>query len=94
MWKKVPNKFLYPLYEVVLCVMNISSIIRYEKTTPYSYKFMLVGSFLLGISSHMYGYININGIVSPFGKGITMLAEYGGQYLIMHGSLHHSNLQN
>lgn len=94
LWNLVPNQILYLFYELILCIMGIFSLMRYEITTSYSFKFMLLGTILLGISHSSSGYIKFKEISSSFGKGISMLLYYSGQYILMHGAIHHSNLQN
>jgi uncharacterized membrane protein YhhN len=89
-----PNKVLFPIYGATLAAMTISAAKRYEYTTPYSFGFILVGGILFGISDNILGYLKMNQIKSDFGRMIIMLTYYSGQYLIMHGSLHHSNLQH
>ena len=74
--------------------MTISAMRRYENTTPYSFGFIIVGSLLFGISDNLLGFLKFNHIKTDFGRMIIMLTYYTAQYLIMHGSLHHSNLQH
>ena len=93
-WNLMPNKVLYIVYGGFVYLMNACSLLRYEKTTPLSFRFMGIGAFLFLLSFNLGGYMKFQGIHSHFGKGIVMLAYYSGQYLIMHGALHHSNLQN
>ena len=90
----MPNKVLYIAYGGCVFFMNVLALLRYEKTTPFSFRFVGIGAFLFLLSFNLGGYMKFNGIGSNFGKGIVMLAYYSGQYLIMHGALHHSNLQN
>ena len=93
LWDKFPNRVLFISYAFVLLLMNIFSINRYEKTTPYSYWFMAVGAVLFGLSDNLLGYLKFNNIPSDLGRAGVMLLYYSGQYLLMHGAMHHSNLQ-
>ena len=89
---KMPNRVLFPLYGIALALMVCSSIKRYEFTTPYSLGFVIAGSLLFAISDNLLGFLKFNEIKSDFARMIIMLSYYAGQYLIMHGGLHHSNL--
>lgn len=94
LWNVMPNKFLYTTYSLVLCLMTLLSVKRYEITTPYSFGFTLIGGLLFGISDNLLGLLKFNHVQSHIGRGFIMLFYYGGQYLIMHGAMHHSNLQH
>lgn len=91
---KMPSKILFPLYGVALGLMLTCALRRYEFTTPYSFGFTIVGSLLFAISDNLLGFLKFNEIKTDIGRMIIMLTYYAGQYLIMHGSLHHSNLQH
>lgn len=94
LWNVMPNKFLFTLYGFVLCLMNIFSTKRYEITTPYSFGFSVAGAILFGLSDNLLALLKFNQISSNLGRGIIMLFYYSGQYLLMHGAMHHSNLQH
>lgn len=94
MWDVLPSKILFPFYGGVVCLNAVVAVLRYEKTTPYSYLFILVGSLLFGISDSLLGFLKFNHIHTSLGRAVIMLTYYSAQYLIMHGSLHHSNLQH
>jgi hypothetical protein len=89
-----PNKILFPIYGFILAIMNISAMKRYESTTPYSFGFILVGSLLFGVSDNILGFLKFNHYKTDIGRMLIMLTYYASQYIIMHGSLHHSNLQH
>jgi hypothetical protein len=72
--------------------MTIFSVKRYEITTPLSYKYTIVGAILFGLSDNLLAFLKFNGISTHFGRGMVMLLYYGGQYLIMHGTVYQSNL--
>lgn len=93
LWDKFPNRILFVSYCFVLLLMNILSINRYNKTTPYSYWFMAVGAVSFGISDNILGFLKFNGISSHLGRALVMLFYYAAQFLLMHGAMHHSNLQ-
>lgn len=38
--------------------------------------------------------LKFNGINTKVGRGFVMLFYYSAQYLLMHGAMHHSNLQH
>lgn len=90
----MPNRILFPLYGLVLCLMNIFAIGRYEKTTPNSFNFVVLGAVLFGISDNLLAFLKFNKIYSDLGRGAVMLFYYSGQYFLMHGAIHHSNLQH
>lgn len=90
----MPNKILFPLYGVALALMTSMALKRYEFTTPFSFGFVIVGSILFALSDNLLGFLKFNHIKTDVGRTIIMLTYYAGQYLIMHGSLHHSNLQH
>ena len=93
LWEVLPSKYLFPIYGFIVCMMSVTSLLRYENTTPYSFYFIMVGAILFGVSDHLLGFLKFNGIKTDLGRVGVMLTYYAGQYLIMHGSLHHSNLQ-
>lgn len=93
LWDKLPSRILFVSYSLVLCIMNIFALKRYEITTPYSYGFIVAGSILFGLSDNLLGMLKFNGIKSSLGRGMIMLLYYAAQYLLMHGAMHHSNLQ-
>lgn len=90
----MPNKTLFCLYGFALALMVSSALKRYENTTPYSFGFVIVGSLLFALSDNLLALLKFNEIKTNIGRCIIMLTYYAGQYLIMHGSLHHSNLQH
>lgn len=90
----MPNRFLFTTYSFVLCGMVIFSVRRYEITTPYSYSFTIAGAILFSLSDNLLGLLKFNGISTSLGRAMVMLLYYSGQYFIMHGALHHSNLQH
>ena len=90
----MPNKILFPLYGLALALMVTCAFKRYEFTTPYSFGFVFSGSLLFALSDNLLGFLKFNQIKTDFGRMIIMFTYYAGQYLIMHGSLHHSNLQH
>ena len=92
-WDKMPNKLLFLVYGFVLLIMNIFAIKRYTKTTPYSFGFIVAGGLLFGLSDNLLSLLKFHKISSSIGRAIIMLLYYSSQYLIMHGSIHHSNLQ-
>jgi uncharacterized membrane protein YhhN len=94
LWNVMPNRLLFSSYAVILCLMNILAVKRYEITTPYSFAFILVGAILFGLSDSLLGMLKFNGISSQIGRGFIMLFYYSAQYLLMHGAMHHSNLQH
>lgn len=94
LWNVMPNRSLFTTYGFVLCLMNICSIKRYRITTPYSFGFTVAGSILFGLSDNLLASLKFNGIQSSFGRGMVMLFYFSGQYLLMHGAMHHSNLQH
>lgn len=73
--------------------MAIFAVRRYSRTTTYSFWYILIGSLLFGISDNLLGFLKFNHIKTNFGRMIIMLTYYSAQFLIMHGSLQHSNLQ-
>lgn len=94
MWDVLPSKYLFPAYGTIICLNAIFAILRYEKTTPYSYFFILVGSLLFGVSDSLLGFLKFNHIHTDIGRAVIMITYYAAQYLIVHGCLHHSNLQH
>ena len=90
----MPDRVLFPLYGFVLCLMNVFSVQRYEKTNASSYKLIVLGAVLFAISDNMLGFLKFNKIYSDLGRAGVMLFYYGGQYLLMHGGIKHSSLQN
>lgn len=94
LWDVLPNRILFGSYSIILCIMNVLSVKRYQITTPYSFGFTVAGSILFGLSDNLLGMLKFNGIQSSIGRGFVMLFYYSGQYLLMHGALHHSNLQH
>ena len=94
LWNVMPNRVLFTVYGFVLCLMNIFSVKRYEITTPYAYGFTVAGSILFGLSDNLLATLKFNRIQTNVGRGIIMLLYYTGQYLLMHGAMHHSNLQH
>ena len=90
----MPNKILFPIYAVSIAAMLISAMNRYEYTTPYSFGFIFVGGLLFVISDNLLGFLKFNHIKTDIGKMFIMLTYYSAQFIIMHGSLHHSNLQH
>ena len=94
LFDKMPNRVLFPLYGFILALMVCSAMKRYENTTPYSFGFVIAGSLLFALSDNLLGFLKLNEIKTDVGRMMIMLTYYAGQYLIMHGSLHHSNLQH
>lgn len=94
LWDLMPNRLLFSTYAFVLCLMNIFAIQRYQITTPYSFGFVVAGAVLFGLSDNLLAFLKFNKIPSDLGRGMVMLLYYGGQYLLMHGAMHHSNLQH
>jgi uncharacterized membrane protein YhhN len=94
LWDKFPNKFLYICYGLVLAFMTIFAFSRYEKTTPSSYNFVVLGAVLFGISDNLLAFLKFNQIQSDLGRLVIMFTYFGAQYFIMHGVLHQSNLQH
>ena len=94
LWDVFPNRFLFPFYGFILCLMNMFSILRYEKTNAPSYQQMMVGALLFGISDNILALLKFNNISSHLGKGIVMIFYYGSQFFIMHGTISHSTLRN
>lgn len=94
LWNVMPNKILFTSYGFILCMMNILAIKRYEITTPYSYAFIIAGAALFGLSDNLLAMLKFNGISTQIGRGFVMLFYYSAQYLLMHGAMHHSNLQH
>jgi len=74
--------------------MTIFAVKRYELTTPYSYSFTILGAILFGLSDNLLGFLKFNKISTDVGRAMVMLLYYSGQYFIMHGAMHHSNLQH
>lgn len=93
LWELLPNKYLFSVYAGILAVEAMQAFWRYERTTPSSYYFHLIGVVLFAISDNILAFLKFNGIPSDLGRGVIMLTYYGAQYFIMHGSLHQSNLQ-
>lgn len=93
LWNVMPNRILFTLYGFVLCMMNIFAVRRYEITTPYSFGFVVGGAVLFGLSDNLLAMLKFNGINTNIGRAVVMLFYYSGQYLLMHGAMHHSNLQ-
>lgn len=93
LWNVMPNRLLFSLYGFVLCLMNIFAVRRYEITTPYSFGFVVAGALLFGLSDNLLAMLKFNGVNTNFGRAVVMLFYYSGQYLLMHGAMHHSNLQ-
>ena len=48
---------------------------------------------LFGLSDNLLGYLKFNGISSNLGRCGVMVLYYSAQYFLMHGAMHHSNLQ-
>ena len=92
-WNLMPNRFLFTLNSLALLMMNIFAINRYQYTTQYSYYFMAVGAFLLTFSNHLLIMMKFSKLESQMGHAATMLMYFSAQYLLMHGAMHHSNLQ-
>ena len=93
-WDIIPNKIILISEGILMVFLSLSSLFRYERTTPYSFRFMSLGSLLLWMGNFLLLYIEYYRNSWHFGRGIMMLSSYAGHYLLMHGSLHHSNLQN
>ena len=93
LWDKFPNRVLFISYAFTLLLMNLLSINRYGKTTPYSFWFMAIGAVCFGLSDNLLGFLKFNHIRSHVGRAGVMLLYYSAQYLLMHGAMHHSNLQ-
>jgi uncharacterized membrane protein YhhN len=93
LWNVMPNRILFTSYSMILCMMNILAVQRYSITTPYSFGFILAGAILFGLSDNLLALLKFNKISTNFGRGMVMLFYYSGQYLLMHGAMHHSNLQ-
>lgn len=93
LWDKFSHPMFFTSYAFTLLLMNLGSVYRYEKTTPYSFWFMTAGAVLFGLSDNLLGYLKFNKIGSDFGRAAVMLLYYSAQYLLMHGAMHHSNLQ-
>jgi uncharacterized membrane protein YhhN len=87
----MPNRQLFTTYAVVLCVMTLFALNRYEITSSSSYKITLIGALLFGLSDNLLGYLKFNGISTKYGRSLVMLLYYTGQYLIMRGTILHSN---
>jgi hypothetical protein len=85
---------LFAFYGAILALMSISSVSRFEKTTPSSFNFILLGAILFGISDNLLGFLKFNQMQSDLGRTVIMFTYYAAQYFIMHGSLHQSNLQH
>lgn len=94
LWSVMPNRALFSSYGIVLCLMNILAVKRYSITTPYSYSFIVAGAILFGLSDNLLAMLKFNSISTNIGRGMVMLLYYSGQYLLMHGAMHHSNLQH
>lgn len=94
LYNVMPNKILFTSYGFVLCLMNIFAVRRYQITTPYSFGFIVIGAILFGLSDNLLAMLKFNEIKSNVGRGFVMLLYYSGQYLLMHGAMHHSNLQH
>lgn len=54
----------------------------------------MIGSLLFGISDNLLAFLKFNHFHTDIGRMMIMLTYYASQYFIMHGSLHHSNLQH
>lgn len=93
LWDLMPNRFLFSTYGIVLCLMTILSVRRYQISTPASYKFTLIGAILFGLSDNLLAHLKFSRISTHYGRGLVLLLYYGGQFLIMHGSIHQLNLQ-
>jgi hypothetical protein len=74
--------------------MNLFALKRYEITTPYSFGFITAGAILFGLSDNLLAMLKFNNYPTNLGRGFVMLFYYSGQYLLMHGAMHHSNLQH
>lgn len=94
LWNVFPNRLLFSTYGIVLCFMNVFAIRRYEITTPYSFGFIATGAVLFGLSDNLLAMLKFNNYSTNLGRGAVMLFYYSGQYLLMHGAMHHSNLQH
>jgi hypothetical protein len=44
------------------------------------------------LSDNLLAFLKFSGISTHLGRGIVMLLYYGGQYMIMHGTVYQSNL--
>ena len=62
LWDDFPNRPLFVSYGLTLLMMNVFSINRYERTTPYSYWFMAVGAVLFGLSDNLLAHLKFNEI--------------------------------
>jgi uncharacterized membrane protein YhhN len=90
----MPNRVLFSTYTLVICAMILLALNRYEFTSSSSYKFIFSGSIFLGFSSNWLYFLRLFQINTRLGRVFGMLLYYGGQYLIMHGTVHHANLQH
>lgn len=94
LWDVFPNRFLFTTYGIVLCFMNLFALKRYQITTPYSFGFVVAGAILFGLSDNLLAMLKFNKYSTNLGRAVVMLFYYSGQYLLMHGAMHHSNLQH
>jgi len=84
---------IFNLSVLASCLLLLTNLLRYQITSPYSYSFSLAGGCCLYISINLWKYelshptINTNLI-----NFLIKACYYSGQYIIMHGALHHSNL--
>lgn len=92
LWDKVPSRIVFIPYIAILAFENIVSLERYEKTQNSSFFFVLIGVLLFTISDNLLGFLKFNAIKTDLGRMVIMFTYYGGQYFLMHGALHQSDL--
>ena len=93
LWHKFFNKPIYVIYGIILAAEAMITLKRYETSSRPSFFFILIGVVLFAVSDNLLAFLKFNAFKTDLGRAVIMFTYYGGQYFIMHGALHQSNLQ-